>query len=64
MKTKQENYLKLIDIVSRYPQLYDKAHPEYRNQLKKTVIWEKIATEAGFQGFNNNKTLQLYMSFL
>ncbi|KAI1702246.1 hypothetical protein DdX_15584 [Ditylenchus destructor] len=31
-----------------YPQLYDKAHPEYLHQPKKGPIWERIAREAEF----------------
>jgi hypothetical protein len=50
MKTKQEIDLKLIDLVQNYPQLYDKSNIAYKNQLKKTVVWQTIASELEMQG--------------
>jgi hypothetical protein len=50
MREKKDNDLQLIELVRQFPQLYDKGNNEYKNQVKKNVIWDNIAKEAGFLG--------------
>ena len=35
---------KLIDIVQQYPEIYDLAHPLYKDRAAKASAWEEIAT--------------------
>ncbi|KAI1707768.1 alcohol dehydrogenase transcription factor myb/SANT-like domain-containing protein [Ditylenchus destructor] len=41
--------VRLMEAVRKYPQLYDKNHPEYRDQVRKGPIWDRIAQEVGFE---------------
>lgn len=52
MRDKKDIDVYLIELVRSYPQLYDKSHAEYKNQVKKTKIWREIGTESGFKGSN------------
>lgn len=44
----------LIEIVSRYEILWKLNHPDYKSNIKKDVIWNKI-------GLQLNKTGKLYV---
>jgi hypothetical protein len=55
-RLKKDSDVQLIELVRNYPQLYDKANNEYKQQVKKTPIWEDIAKQTGFPG--------LYLSFI
>ncbi|KAL1516119.1 hypothetical protein ABEB36_000040 [Hypothenemus hampei] len=41
---------KLIEIVKRYPILYDLSHGDYKNVRKKDKVWEKIGAEINESG--------------
>ncbi|KAI1703024.1 alcohol dehydrogenase transcription factor myb/SANT-like domain-containing protein [Ditylenchus destructor] len=45
---KNQKDLKLMEAISKHPQLYDKTHCEYLNQYAKGPIWQSIAREVGF----------------
>lgn len=36
---------KLPDSVRKYPVLYDKSCAEFRNKLKKTLVWKDVAKD-------------------
>uniref|UniRef100_A0A914QQ00 MADF domain-containing protein n=1 Tax=Panagrolaimus davidi TaxID=227884 RepID=A0A914QQ00_9BILA len=38
---------RLIELVKLYPELYDKTHPFYCNNVHKGVLWHRIADELG-----------------
>jgi hypothetical protein len=40
----------LIEWVRKFPELYDKKHPKYMNNVHKAVLWSEIARKTGFKG--------------
>uniref|UniRef100_A0A915D6B2 MADF domain-containing protein n=1 Tax=Ditylenchus dipsaci TaxID=166011 RepID=A0A915D6B2_9BILA len=47
LKAEEELESKLIDIVFLYPILWDMGHSEYKKQVLKGAVWEKIGKELG-----------------
>jgi len=47
-KIKAERDINLIELVRAQPMLYDKNADGYKNNKKKTDVWEAIANDAGF----------------
>lgn len=41
---------KLIEIVRKYPILYDLSHEDYKNIRKKDNVWDTIGEEIGEDG--------------
>jgi hypothetical protein len=52
LATRKEITIELIHQVSMYPELYDKSADQYKNNVRKTAIWDHIAKQLGFEGFN------------
>ena len=53
-KDKIESEVLLIDAVRKRQLLYDKSNASYKDQNKKTVVWNTIADEAGLLGMLSN----------
>ena len=50
----------LIEEVREWPAIYDKAHPDHCDRIKRDNIWEQIALNLGKDGKFNNKLKFLY----
>lgn len=58
--TEDEN---LVEVVSKFPCLFDLANPSYKNQLTKDNAWKEVAMFLGRSGkilINYNKTKTLF----
>ena len=44
--------IELINQVSMFPELYDKSAELYKNNVRKTAIWDHIAKQIGFHGIS------------
>ena len=42
--------LLIVQAVERYPELYDKASPDYKKRTHKIKLWDKIARELHIPG--------------
>lgn len=51
---KNEKDILLIEAVRTHPNLYDMSSSEYRNNKRKSEIWEGIGATLGFDSNNNN----------
>jgi len=49
-KTKYENDGELIDRVRNFPELYVQSNVNYKNNIRKSSIWNGIAKDLGFFG--------------
>lgn len=45
-----------IEVVKKYPSLYDASHDDYRNSKKKDKIWEQVGAEVKQNGKLKNVT--------